>query len=322
MTVINSKKGDVKKLVVPTTSNQTTDSRGRFPTAFDTVSQVDFTSLQTRGYVVIPNLLSKETVDRLLADYYDDSATGPLELYQQGGIKCGINSHGLDDTINHLMTQIRKETNIKVDFCYPCITYFNNKDIQYTWHQDHDEYLLWQNSYDSLNIWIPLIKPEGDKDSLGVIPADRVNKYSHTLQGQGGRRFTDHNNGSTLMIDEFTGQEYTLNLSLDAIGESPILYPGDALVMRSDTIHKTQIQTHMRIAASIKCINTQGWIDRSTVDGWADTEWTGLIKNAINRSSNNKIDDSTLHAIFYRRLAQEFATKDRVKIQDIVLTKK
>jgi hypothetical protein len=167
-----------------------------------------------------------------------------------------------------------------------------------------------------------LIKPEGDKDSLGVIPADRVSKYWHTLQGRGVRRFTDHNNGSTLMVDECTGQEHILNLSVNALEEVPILYPGDALVMRSDTIHRTQIQTHMRIAASIQCTNTQGWIDRSTVDGWADTKWTLPIKNAMNRSSNNEIDDSTPHAIFYRRLAQEFATKDRVKIQDIVLTKK
>ena len=324
MTNINSKKGDAKKFVVPTPSNRnrTMDSRGRFLTAFDIVSRVDFTSLQTRGYIVVPGLLSKDTIDRLLADYYNDLATGPLELYKQGGIKCGINSHGLDDIINHLMTQIRKETNIKVDFCYPWIDYFNNKDVQYYWHQDHDQYLLWQNSYNSLNIWIPLIKPEGDKDSLGVVPSDQVGRPWRILQGRGGRWFTDHNNGTTLMVDNCTGQEHTLNLSLDALGEVPILYPGDALVMRSDTIHRTQIQTHMRIAASIKCTNTQGWIDRSTVDGWADSRWTLSIKNAMNRSSNNEIYDSTLHARFYRRLAEEFATKDRVKIEDIVLTKK
>jgi hypothetical protein len=109
---------------------------------------------------------------------------------------------------------------------------------------------------------------------------------------------------------------------LDALGELPILYPGDALVMRSDTIHKTQIKTHTRLAASIKCINTQGWIDRSTVDRWIDSPLTKPIKNAMNRSSSIAVDDSIIDAKFYRQLAQEFATKDRVKIEDIVLTKK
>ena len=328
MTNINSKKGDAKKFVVPTPSNRNRvmDSRGRVPTVFDTALQMDFTSLQTHGYIVVPDLLSKETIDRLIADYHNDLATGPRELYKQIGVIISTNSHGLDNIINRLMTQIRDNTDIKVDFCYPWLDYFNNNDVSYTWHQDPDQYLLWQNNYNSLNIWIPLIKPEGDKDSLCVVPADRVSKYRRILQGQGVTWFTDGNNGTTLMVDNCTGQEHTLNLSLDALGEVPILYPGDALVMRSDTIHKTQIKTHTRLAASIKCTNTQGWIDRSTVDGWMDCSWTKPIKNAMNRSSNIEVDDSIVDAKFYRRIAEEFATKDRVidrvKIRDIVLTKK
>jgi hypothetical protein len=53
-----------------------------------------------------------------------------------------------------------------------------------------------------------------------------------------------------------------------------------------------------------------------------DCPWTRPIKNAMNRSSNIEVDDFIVDAKFYRRIAQEFATKDRVKIQDIVLTKK
>ena len=321
MTNINSKKGDAKKFVVPTPSNRNRvmDSRGRFLTAFDIVSRVDFTSLQTRGYIVVPGLLSKGTIDRLVADYHNDLATGPRELYNNGGVITGTNSHGLDDILNPLMAQIRKETDIKVDFCYSSIDYFNNNDVSYIWHQDPDQYLLWQNSYNSLNIWIPLIKPEGDKDSLCVVPADQVGRPWRTLRGRGATWFTDGNNGTTSMFSECSGQHTLLNLSLDALGEEPILYPGDALVMRSDTIHRTQIKTHTRLAASIKCTNTQGWIDRSTVDGWVDCDWTKPIKNAMNQI---EVDDSMLHAKLYRRLAQEFATKDRVKIKDIVLTKK
>jgi hypothetical protein len=322
MTNINSKTGDAKKFVVPITSHRVMDSRGMFPPAFAPASRMNLASLQTHGYVVVPGVLSKETIDRLIADYHNDLATGPKELYNQGGVITGTKSHGLDNILNRLMAQIREETDIKVDFCYSSIDYFNNNDVSYIWHQDPDQYLLWQNSYDSLNIWIPLIKPEGDKDSLGVVPADRVSQYWHTLRGRGATWFTDSNNGSTSMFSECSGQHTLLDLSMNALEEVPILYPGDALVMRSDTIHRTQIKTHTRLAASIKCTNTRGIIDRSTVDGWIDCDWTKPIKNAMNRFSKIEIDDSMLHSKLYRRIAQEFATKDRVKIRDIVLTKK
>jgi hypothetical protein len=319
MNNINSKTGKVKKSVEPAVARRVMDSRGLFPTAFAPVSRMSLASLQTHGYVVVPGLLSKETIDRLIADYHNDLATGPKELYNQGGVITGTKSHGLDDILNPLMARIQEDTDVKVDFCYPSIDYFNNNDVSYTWHQDPDQYLLWQNSYDSLNIWIPLIKPEGDKDSLGVVPADRVSKYWRILRGQGATWFTDGANGTTSMFSECSGQHTVLDLSVNAIGEVPVLYPGDALVMRSDTIHRTQIKTHTRLAASIKCTNTRGWIDRSTVDGWIDCDWTNSIKSAMNQIN---VDDSVLHSKLYRRIAQEFATKDRVKIKDIVLTKK
>ena len=272
---------------------------------------MNFKDLLTHGYVVIPNFLSKETVARLTADYHNDLANETSELYQQWGVVTGTNSHGLDDLINHIMTQVRMETNIEVDFCHPLVDYFNNNDVNFGYHQDHEPYWLWQNSYNGLNVWMPLIKPEGDKDGLFVVPTDRVSKYRHLLHGRGAQAFYDNNNGSTLMVDDCLGQKHILDLSLDALREVPILYPGDALIMRADTIHASQTKTHFRLAAGIRCINTQGWVSRSESFGWANKIWANLITQ-----------DSLMYVKFFRQLAQEFANKEHVQIRDVVLTEK
>lgn len=267
--------------------------------------------LETHGYVVIPNFLSKESVDRLTADYQHELASTPSGLYKQLGIITSTNTHGLDNLIGPLMMQVRSETNIEVDFCYPSADYFNTNDVSYGYHQDHEPYWLWQNSYNALNIWIPLIKTEGDKDGLYIVPMDRVKEYHHLLHGRGARRFVDNKDGSTLMIDDCSGEQHVLALSLDALREIPILYPGDALIIRPDTIHASQTKTHLRVAASIRCTNTQGWINRSISFGWGDGQFNAYAAQ-----------DNMLHSNFFQQLAQEFANKEHVQIRDVVLTKK
>jgi ectoine hydroxylase-related dioxygenase (phytanoyl-CoA dioxygenase family) len=272
---------------------------------------MNLVDLETHGYVVVPNFLSKEIVDRMTADYQNELANTSSGLYKQLGIITSTNSHGLDDVIRHLMTQIRAETNIEVDFCHPSADYFNNNDVSYGYHQDHEPYWLWQNSYNALNIWIPLIKNQGDKDGLYIVPMHRVNKYHHLLRGRGARRFVDNNDGSTLMSDDCLDEQHVLSLSLDRVREIPILYPGDALIIRPDTIHASQPKTHLRVAASIRCTNTQGWVDRSISFGWKNNIWNNLVAQ-----------EDMLYAKFFQKLAQEFKNKEHVQIQDVVLTKK
>lgn len=270
---------------------------------------MNFKDLETRGYIVVPNFLSKEAVDRLTADYYAELASPPTEVYKRLGIATSSSSHRLDDLINHVMTQVRAETNIEIDFCYPSADYYNNNSFVAEYHQDHEPYWLWQDSYNSLNIWIPLIKTEEDKDGLFVVPADRIRRYHHLLTGRGAQHFVDNKDGSTLMFDDCLGKQYTLDLSLDALKEAPILYPGDALIMRADTIHASQPKTHLRVAASIRCANTQGWVDRSVAYNWVNNVWDYLIKR-----------NDILYTNFFQKLSQEYANNERVQIGNIVLT--
>ena len=266
--------------------------------------------LETRGYVVIPKFLSKEIIDKLIADYQGESQEGAKSnVYKRLGVIAGTRSHGLDDCINHMMAQVRVETNIKVDFCHSSADYFNNNDVNFGYHQDHEPYWLWQNSYNGLNVWIPLIKEEGDKDGLYVVPTDRVSNYYSVLWGKGANRFIDNNDGSTLMINDCLTTCSTLELSLDSIRETPILYPGDALIMRADTIHASQTKTHTRVAASIRCVNTQGWVRRSVFTSWSN-------------ECNKLTQDDILYTEFFNRLSQKFVNKQKVQIQEIVLTNK
>lgn len=265
--------------------------------------------LQTHGYVVIPNFLTERNIAQLTSDYHREIAGMPSELYKKRGIVTSTQWHGLNNLINELLSQIRLQTNIVVDFCHASADYFNNNDVNFGYHQDHEPYWLWQNSYNGLNIWIPLIKSEGDEDGLCVIPANTVSTYHNLLHGKGAQRFIDNNNGSTSVVDDCSGEAHTLNVSFDSLKVVPTLYPGDALVMRADTIHKSQPKTHFRIAASIRCINTQGWVDRSVAYNWVNDVWKHLIKQ-----------NDILYTNFFEKLSQEYANNERVQIRDIVLT--
>jgi hypothetical protein len=269
---------------------------------------MNFKDLQTCGYIVVPNFLSQAQIKQLTVSYYK-TRTGHLsDTFKRMGVITDNYPHQLNDIFTSTMSQICAQTDIAVDFCYPLADYFNNKDVSYDYHQDHEPYYLWQDSYNGLNFWIPLIKNESNKDGLCVVPMNQLGKLHSLFNKRGATTIKCIDQESILVSDDCSGEEHQISFPLGQVAVIPDLQPGDALIMRADLIHASQPKTHPRLAASIRCINTQGWIERSTALGWANNTWESVSTQGV------------LYHNYYQKISQAYTVNNRIQIQDIVLT--
>jgi hypothetical protein len=225
---------------------------------------IDYSQLQSKGFLVIPAFLDAENLMRLQKDYQvvkDSTHEFRNKNYQI----LLTNQHGLDDVISKAINQVAEHTDIQVDSISRGATYFDNSLIDFTWHQDHEPYFLQQESYHGLNFWIPIIKHDTLTSGVSVIPFDRLpEKVRGMLVGKGAKQFTCHAiNNTTTVVDDASGKQTILDINLDHIAESPELQPGDLLLMRQDAIHRTQAGTGPRVAVSVRCYNGNSILSRS-----------------------------------------------------------
>lgn len=266
---------------------------------------MNLTDIETRGYVVVTNFITAQDVDRLLLDYQNTlaQATSQGFVNKNYHILFSHTPHLLDDRINTLLSQIRHKTDLQVDFCDSVANYFDNALVNFDWHQDHETYYLWQNSYHALNYWIPLIKPNPQESGVKVIPFDRLGSAQSLIQSRGASRFIKVGKNFTRMHDDDQGQIHTLKFNIDDLAETPTIGVGDLLLMRGDIIHCTQPATTPRVSLSIRCTNTQGWIERDRFFARCEVK-ENMIKN---------------NPELYHRLSTAFAKKSQLQIAEVVL---
>ena len=223
---------------------------------------MNFTDLQTKGYLVIPNFLNQDNIDRLLKEYstvLPEFKANPENVNKNYNSVSSTYPHGLHDLIYPLLAEIRDKTDIHVDHASGIGDYLDTDLIHFDWHQDHETYYMWQNNYHTLNFWMPLIKENPMESGLDVIPFDRLGEYRKLLEGRGASRYQTSKD-YTIMLDDEWGKTYVLNLRFSDVGETIPISAGDLLILRGDIVHRTQPKTTPRVAFSIRCTNTQGWL--------------------------------------------------------------
>lgn len=265
---------------------------------------MNFETLNTQGYTVVKNFLSSEQIQNLLTDYQNASRCTSA-LFSELGIVQGT-PHNLENLFTKTFQLVRQQTDIKVDFCFPCPDFFNNSDVGYGYHQDHEPYCLWQNSFHGLNVWIPLVKKNSNEDGLKVIPMDKLGKHLPLFFGKGAR-FIFQDDKGTLVQDDCLGTKIHINLQIDDLAIVPEVGPGDALIFRADVIHASQPKKQHRVAASIRCMDTQTVIKRSVAYSWANNYW---------KSYSN----SVLYYSYFQKLDRAFKENENVLAANIVLT--
>lgn len=239
--------------------------------------------LQTRGFTVIKGWLTPEEQARALGQYRVE-----LERSSREGV---VNKnylvlkdhqpHGLDLKLHDLLAQIRSQTDLTTDIPRPRCDYFDNSMVTFNWHQDHEPYYQYQDTYNLLNCWVPLIIPRGSS-GLGLLPMDVLQAKEpqlwHHFLGQGAKHFKVLGN-RTMIRDDQEDNTFYFDWSIDDYAVVPNLEPGDLLVMRSDIIHRSMPPVEHRVSLSVRCLNSKGTLTREHFEKQCDQKRRMLQNN-------------------------------------------
>lgn len=225
------------------------------------MNAINFKDLETKGFLVIREFLTQDEVQEFINLYYEAKARKEASTIKNknASVSFSPTPSFVKDKINNLLTEIAKATNLTVNFVFPRSTYFDNEYVQFGWHQDHDTQYMWQDSYNFLNCWIPLIKPDTNKSGLTVVPYDKIlplisDKAKERLIGHSAKIFFNKD-GQTVMRDDSVGDSMLLEANIEHFEETPAMTAGDLLLLRGDLIHKTQDTTTSRVSVSIRSCN-------------------------------------------------------------------
>jgi ectoine hydroxylase-related dioxygenase (phytanoyl-CoA dioxygenase family) len=268
---------------------------------------INFQDLETKGFFVVPKFFGNNMINLLINDY--NSIADKTSLNQNYSV---INSKSqIGPYVKPILNSITNNTNIKVNTPLPFSTYFNNHIFEFTWHQDHEPYYIYQDMYNGVQCWIPIIKPNKYEGGLGLIPNDVLESmcpdlFKSQILGRGAKTFQSMPDGTTLMINDDIGNETILPFSLEKIAVYPELEPGDLLVFRQDVIHKSQPSENARVAIAVRAFDKDGVITKKNYLAGSDRK-----KEMINKNSSG---------LSYIKLAEQFIKqgKDSILISDII----
>lgn len=225
------------------------------------ISNVDFKQLEDDGYCIVRNFLNRHTIELLKNDY---ESTTPISNPNYTTFLTEKKPF-VEYLLSPVLKDITNNTNINVDILNRVGGFWNSKFTGYGWHQDFEAYYLYQNAYNALNFWLPIIKPVSNKSGLSIVPhtafASKFPElFATRIKGKGAKKFSCMGN-ITVITDGEVGDEITLNINLNDLAYSPELSPGDLLLMRQDIIHKTQDVDEDRVAFSIRAFSSNSIID-------------------------------------------------------------
>lgn len=170
----------------------------------------------------------------------------------------GIPCFSLHKKIDDMVDRINEDTNFDLNYRRQAAAFFDTSITSLVWHQDDDTDHYRGTLYNSVNFWMPIIKPEPTKSGLSIIPPLALKqKYPSVyerLTGRGDLAFIVQENNTTDVLNRIS-HEYisTLDFNIETMAVSPTLYPGDLLLFRGDVPHTTQDHDTRRVAIGIRC---------------------------------------------------------------------
>jgi hypothetical protein len=236
------------------------------------VNAAAFKDLETRGFVLIPSFLSESEVRECAEDF----GKRPVEA---GNRNYGISlaSRDLNERlmgrVQEVLGSVAASTNLRPNFPMGASYFATGNGIKFSWHQDHESFFSIQNHYDYLNFYIPVVKPRRDKSNLSIIPFDALEQESpatyRKVVRSGAARFLRYKTKRMVFLDD-EGAVHLMPGDLNRIAHTPMLSPGDLLLLRGDIIHRTQDAETERVALSFRVANADTPVHRSrlTRGGW------------------------------------------------------
>lgn len=235
----------------------------------------DIKDLETQGFVVIKNFITKHDVDKYKTLF------NKISIDKNRKIILANFNHDLNRQIDLVLKQVKEETDIVVDIVMKNPAFFDNSVFDIDWHQDHEPYYLTQDSYNSLNFWIPIVKPDPKTSGIFIVPHSSLPEdLKKLIIGTGAKTFIREND-KTIISDNSTGNKYEVDFDLDKHCIVPEVEAGDLVLMRVDVIHKSQYPTERRIAMSVRCYNSNTKIVRDKFFSGCDFKKSRMQKDRL-----------------------------------------
>ncbi|WP_144059393.1 phytanoyl-CoA dioxygenase family protein [Rhodopirellula sp. SWK7] len=242
-------------------------------------SSVSYSEMDSRGFLLIRGFLDQDEIEMLGQDF----EAAALEVNSNYSVR-RLSSAAMDrleEKFRHVNERVAAESSVRVN-CLNDGVYFSTVSEKTTlssprkgaqqafpWHQDHENYWMWHDVKNYLNFYMSVVKPVLEKSNLTVVPLDRLKERApeihDRLLGRGATRVLQSGKKWVVKDDNRGGKVGTLDFDLAEIEETPQLRPGDLLLLRGDIIHRTQDSSTRRVAASIRYINSETVVPRSSV---------------------------------------------------------
>lgn len=274
--------------------------------------------LETKGFVILKDFFNNDELSLLLGLYRVEKE----KLADTGFSNPRYNIVTLNtpdaiaSKIESVLKEISATTNLCVDSAQKSVSYYDTDYVNWKWHQDLEPYLIFQDSYNSINFWFPLVKTDPNGSGLSLVPMDKLmdadpTLVSDTILGHGGKGFWVKDDGTTEVRDHVSDKKYIINININEIMETPTVVPGDVIAFRYDVLHKTQPDSVPgRISASVRCYNSRGYIS----------------KNHLTDSGGSEKNDSIEKIKIFFRIKKFFELKqvDTIQLSEIsdILNKK
>jgi len=231
-----------------------------------TNSMIDYTLLETRGFVVIPGYLNSVELEACRQDYQLVLDNTTRFVNQNYKFLITKNIQHLNNKIQNTLAEVCKNTSLRVDSIPSGASYYDTNLISFGWHQDPDPHYFQQDSYHALNFWMPIFKDDPAASGLAVVQFDKLPEDMRKgLVGIAAKEFLCKD-GSTLISDYTDGRRWTINMSLEDVAVSPVLNAGDLLLMRQDIIHRSQPGDTHRVALGLRCYNGEAILTREGLE--------------------------------------------------------
>jgi hypothetical protein len=253
---------------------------------FTMIQGIQWNDLHTRGYVVVPAFLSHQNIEMILADYWKQ----PVSHNKNYAIK--LPSPALLEQLAPQLRTIANHTETHATLI-PGGLYFDTQPDRtgrvserspaFPWHQDHESWYLLNNHVRYLNCYIPVLKPVREKSNLSVLPWDQLSSRSmqayRKLYGRGAHRLVVSGSTTQIFDDNNDDNNMTINFDVDQLSITPFLSAGDLLVLRGDTIHRTQDVETRRVALSVRMVDPDLIVHRSQLADGGSVKYQLLINN-------------------------------------------
>lgn len=213
-------------------------------------------ALDASGYCVIKNFLSSEELTALRQCYIDNQSKAVQNK------NYAVNKIGNDvvamlfPKLEALAKIVSRHTSTKVDLLTDDCGFPDNGKINFGWHQEHESYYKFQQLQNYINLYIPIIKEHSNESGLDIVPADVLkssipaDQYDMIIS-RGAAHYSCTDTAS-ILHDDVYDKKYNIDVSLNSIKHTPEILPGDLLLLRGNTIHRTQDTNSHRVAASIR----------------------------------------------------------------------